>query len=117
MTCTLLEKKQFVNAVYVLAMADTYYGSASLKSVQRMNIQIGNVLKNKALRKPVISAIVGFSIGSTKNLTQVHVSALIEETLEHKSDHIIESIEEDVRQGFAQNPFGFKPWDLYTRQG
>ena len=109
------EKTQFVNAVYVLAMADTYYGSPSLKSIQRMNIQIGKPLENKALRKPVISAIVGFSIASTKQLTQVHVSALIEETLEHKSDHIIESIEEDVRQGFAQDPLGFKPWDLYPR--
>ena len=109
------EKTQFVNAVYVLAMADTSFHAASIPSLQMLNIQIQAPLKNKKLRKAVLSAITGLKLASTKQLTQVHVSALIEETLEHKSDHIIESIEEDVRQGFAKDPLGFKPWDLYPR--
>ena len=109
------EKIQFINAVYVLAMGDTTFHGPSQKSLDRLRLDLERSLVNKKLRKHVMSAIAGFQIAHTTSMTQGHVSAFISELVEGKSDHIIKSIEEDVRQGFAKDPLGFKPWDLYPR--
>ena len=110
------EVQQFVIAVRVLSRRydDQAIRFPSWKSMTKLRLQIEEQLENKKMRVPVLAAITGLPITSSKQLCQPSVSTLIDQTLEErKGEHIIKYIEDNVRKGIAQDPIGFKPWNLY----
>ena len=111
--------QQFVIAVRVLSRRfDDYVwqGSSDLSRTCLL-LMVEGMLKNKALRVHVLSAITGLPLTSQNQLMQVSTSTLIgqfkKEGEEKNNERIIKYIEETIRKGFAQDPLGFKPQLLY----
>ena len=80
--------KQFVITVRTIARQDTQYASPTIRTLEGKPGQIptlaflvGRQLKNQDNRIPVLQAITGLPIHSSKNLTRWTVSTLIDEVI------------------------------------
>jgi hypothetical protein len=105
--------RDFIISVRVRSRANQNLNGPSKKSVIRLIIQMEKALSNKKLRIPVLQAITGLAIIHSYSLTQGQISVLIDETIDNKGDYALALIEKDVQMGFAEDPIGFHPADLY----
>ena len=121
MKATLDEVKGFVIAVRILSRNIENINLATPLSMTCLRLFMEDYLVNKALRVHVIAAITGLPITTQLRLTQASTSAMIGQFKtkgeEERNERIIKYVEEDVRAGFAKDPFGFDPQHLYPWEG
>lgn len=71
----------FIIAVRRRAMGDELYLPSSIKSMQKLAIEISERIENPKNRKKVLQVITGLPITTQKNLTQYYTSVLIDEII------------------------------------
>lgn len=108
------ELEKFVVSARLTALTDFWFSEATVKTKQKLAIEIQERLVNGKNRKYVLQAITGLPILSQTALTAKYHSVLIKEieTNEASTD-ILREIERLILEGFKKDPFGFEPWTLF----
>lgn len=105
--------RSFIITVRRKAMSDILYAKASTRSAGYLSGLIIASLKNKENRIPVLEMIIGFPIESSKDLTHVYVSVLIEEILYERRCNVYPSTISLI-EGYIENHPNEKPYHLFN---
>ena len=118
--------KQFVITVRRKAMQDISFAGASQKSIVKLILTlqdylyvpteqgaIPHIVTKEEMRIPVIQAITGLPITSTKQLTQHYVSVLIDEVINVSKDYpaTVPFIEGLLEKRVSESPWNLFPWE------
>jgi len=106
--------REFVITIRVLARNDMYFLQVSNGARGLVISNIEKALANKANRMPVLRAITGINITSSKQLTAHYASTIIEEIIDGKNRETLQNIERFIESRIDFDPRDLFPWEKPT---